>query len=339
MEKRINQIENTEKRFMMIFITLQNILYFIVVSYYWGTDSTISIWLNILFVFAFIVNYLLGKYSANDGRDLYVLILCTINITIVFIMISLTGHKDSPFMPMYYLPSISFAAMVMSRVRHGAILWIIMLGVVYTGLNMYFSNAEFTEWIRAGVYIISYFTLGYSVMFLQVRLRHMAYHLKIDYLTNLYNKKTGEQMIEEQLLEAKDTGSPVSICFCDIDDFKTVNDKHGHLFGDFILKKIATLMKNNLPENASVVRWGGDELLIILKGFKKNEASEIMESIRIMIEEESFIYDKQALKITISAGVVEAADLNYDVLKVLSEADKLLYRSKNDGKNQIRVLK
>lgn len=320
-----------------MFWWIQNILYLLVVIYYWGSPN--FIWLIVLFVFAFIINMSIfsGAIINRKFQSIKILIF-SINITISFMMISLTGHAQSPFFPMYYLPSISLISMLNPTQKVIPMFFIASLTSLYTAINIVIiPNVSFIDYIKLGVYIVSYYALGFSRMFHRNLLAQTIKNTEIDYLTNVYTKQMGDTILKAKVQEARSERKYVSICFCDLDHFKKLNDQHGHLCGDFILKQIAEILKNSTPKEASVIRWGGEEFLIVFNELDKYNALEIMERICKKIELQSFTYENKKLSVTISGGIVDSSEFDYDPIKMLDEADKLLYCAKKQGRNQIVI--
>ncbi len=120
----------------------------------------------------------------------------------------------------------------------------------------------------------------------------------------------------------------------DIDHFKLINDDFGHLIGDEVLKNVAHILKYNVNQNDIIGRWGGEEFLIICKNTSISEAEKLSYRIKDLIEN----YDFKVKKITASFGISEA-DNNLEIKDILSNADKALYKAKENGRNQVVLSK
>jgi len=118
----------------------------------------------------------------------------------------------------------------------------------------------------------------------------------------------------------------------DIDNFKKINDTFGHAVGDQILKSSSQLLKNKARNTDSVIRWGGEEFLIIVPNSRLKDAAEFAERIRKSIEQHT---DKEVGLITASFGVAEL-QLDEGTASLLNRADKALYKAKLGGKNCVR---
>ncbi|KGI38574.1 hypothetical protein LA33_10010 [Clostridium tetani ATCC 9441] len=151
-----------------------------------------------------------------------------------------------------------------------------------------------------------------------------------DCLTKVYNYRTIIEIIERQIKYSNCKGETFCILMIDIDDFKSVNDNFGHVFGDEILIKISKEIKKNIRKNDYVGRFGGEEFIIIFNNTKLSEAIRISERIRKSIEGLEFF---RSLKITISGGVKEYS--NESCKEIIDAADNFLYKAKGLGKNRI----
>ncbi|RXJ04075.1 GGDEF domain-containing protein [Anaerobacillus alkaliphilus] len=322
-------IDKKEKIVMTILAVLQSNLYFWVVLYFWGTSN--GSWLLGLFIFLSIFNLVTIKYIKR-----YPFIIHMTQLLVAFFIIYFSGNVESPFYPMYYLPVISSVAILAQSFYNRSLFILALSASILTFVNIYsMSTVTFLQMIQGGVYSLTYFALGYSVLFYQERLKETIGNSKIDYLTEVLNRNGGEAALLEEITKAKQGSLPLSIAFCDLDNFKQLNDRYGHLSGDMILKTTASIIKETIPKDSYVVRWGGEEFLLILKGIPKDNAFEIFEHIRTKIELHSFNVKGSTLSITISGGIVEASEYNYELVEILSEADQLLYKAKDLGRNKI----
>ncbi len=153
----------------------------------------------------------------------------------------------------------------------------------------------------------------------------------IDELTGLYNYRYYKQRIKEEISKSKRYNTPLSIIMLDIDDFKKYNDTYGHMEGNKVLKKIGNLLKTLLRSTDVIIRFGGEEFLIILPRISKKEALLVAGKIRKKVEE---LHLKK--HISISGGVATFLnDTRAGANELLRMADLALYRAKFEGKNRI----
>jgi len=149
---------------------------------------------------------------------------------------------------------------------------------------------------------------------------------EFDALTKVYNRGRIEKIFNKITQEKSG-----SIIFFDIDNFKKINDTFGHEKGDYVLKKISSLIASNLREKDYFGRWGGEEFLVILPDTTYERALIVAEKIRKIVEASDF----DGIKVTISLGVTDFKE-NSDPQKVVKEADIALYQAKENGKNQVK---
>lgn len=158
-----------------------------------------------------------------------------------------------------------------------------------------------------------------------------------DVLTQVYNRRRLMEEAEKELNKAKSSKNCISVLMIDIDHFKKVNDKYGHLAGDKVIKAITKACKDNLRRDDVIGRYGGEEFIIILPNTEKKDAVKIAERIRVYINELIIEFNKEKINVTVSIGVACAIIRNdkINIEKIINEADKGLYYAKNNGRNQL----
>ncbi len=161
-------------------------------------------------------------------------------------------------------------------------------------------------------------------------MKRIKFYSDRDALTGLYNRFRFEQELLEAICQAVRYQTPFSLIFYDIDDFKRINDRNGHLMGDNVLVKQAQLVARNIRDCDIYARWGGEEFIIILTNTEFNGALEITRRIKELIAE----YPFGVGSITCSFGVTDYRGGD-DKDAILYRVDRLLYEAKRGGKNQI----
>lgn len=152
-----------------------------------------------------------------------------------------------------------------------------------------------------------------------------------DELTGLYNRCFFEQKIDNEMKYADFHKEKFSMISFDIDHFKNINDTWGHSVGDDVLKQIAQLAKTAIPDTAMLIRFGGDEFIVLMPHMSMQEAAETAEQIRVAIENEPFC---RIGSITASFGVAERKEK--ESFKFwYKRVDEALYRAKDLGRNQV----
>jgi two-component system, cell cycle response regulator len=156
-----------------------------------------------------------------------------------------------------------------------------------------------------------------------------------DELTGIYNRRYIEERLPVDVNNSAFIGQPIALIIADIDFFKNVNDKYGHIIGDKVLKDFAKLLKNSIRKDTDWIgRYGGDEFLILLNNTNTEDAFTISEKLRKLVEETDFCFDNLTIKITSSFGVYSSDNVELDGKVLISNADRNLYEAKRAGRNR-----
>jgi len=167
-----------------------------------------------------------------------------------------------------------------------------------------------------------------SNMRLQREERNLRQEANHDYLTGVYTRRYGIKLIDMMI---NDGNKNFALLLIDIDNFKDINDTLGHTTGDTVLKELSYLIASMLRESDFILRYGGEEFLIIFNKAELENAYKIAERIRISVEKT--LFTKNEMKITISGGL--STYQGGQLLTAIDRADELLYVAKNTGKNKI----
>jgi len=156
-----------------------------------------------------------------------------------------------------------------------------------------------------------------------------------DELTGIYNRRFIIGRLSEEFKKSRRTGTPLSVIIFDVDHFKRVNDTYGHLSGDMVLKRVATLVKSNLRAYDILGRFGGEEFLIVAPDTPVEDAVNLARRLKALIKAEKMDGETGPVTVTVSFGVgaTSGADASFDVL--LARADKALYRAKDNGRDRV----
>lgn len=182
------------------------------------------------------------------------------------------------------------------------------------------------------VSFVLYYLLNIAINYFKLNLVKDS---ETDYLTKLPNRS----FIHWKYSQLNKTHDNVCVVIADIDNFKVINDTYGHLVGDDVLKIIA----NKLTESLRIIdlagRWGGEEFIILLPDTTTEQALEIIERIRINIEQTSFSYvdPDQTFNITVSFGISDSRLAGTSLKEIINKADKALYQAKESGRNQVVI--
>ena len=155
-----------------------------------------------------------------------------------------------------------------------------------------------------------------------------------DPLTNLYNRRSGEKKMTETIRYTKKSGGSFALVFGDIDFFKKINDTYGHDFGDVVLIETAKILSDNMAGKGYVIRWGGEEFLIVLQNFTKEKAIAEMTGILEQIRGHVMSSGEISTSITMTFGVTEGSG-EESLDDLIKAADAKLYFGKKNGRNRI----
>ena len=166
------------------------------------------------------------------------------------------------------------------------------------------------------------------------QIAHMALH---DALTNLPNRILLEERMEQALNHAIRRERKVAALFIDLDNFKQVNDVHGHKAGDQLLISIATILKESLRSSDTIARWGGDEFVVLLEDLQQDaEASNTAEKLLVAIQDKALIEYIDS-RVTLSIGMAVFPDDADSSENLLVQADKALFFAKSQGRNNVQI--
>ncbi|MEE8588371.1 MAG: GGDEF domain-containing protein [Sulfurimonadaceae bacterium] len=166
---------------------------------------------------------------------------------------------------------------------------------------------------------------------IKVKLLELA---SIDDLTGIMNRRVFDIEFKRDFANAKRYNKALSLVTIDLDNFKAINDKHGHFFGDLVLKMFAKEVTSLLREGDIFSRWGGDEFCIILPETSGVNAMKVAEKIRFAVKNIHVKTDKSPIYFTVSLGVTEFHNDDKDAMIMIDRADKALYDAKNAGRDK-----
>lgn len=163
----------------------------------------------------------------------------------------------------------------------------------------------------------------------------------VDLLTGAYNRHYFQENARQELSLSKRENTSLKVVMIDIDHFKKINDKYGHLAGDYILREVANIIRNSIRDYDLLCRYGGEEFILLLRGaITLADTEKLCERIRLQIQDRNFEYRDITINLTISIGACyqeETKDLAIE--DIILKADKALYQSKKRGRNRITLVK
>lgn len=169
---------------------------------------------------------------------------------------------------------------------------------------------------------------------LQEELQQLSEVVRIDQLTGVLNRRGMDEAFATEIARFQRNGESLSVALLDIDNFKMLNDQHGHAAGDSALKHLAGVIKRAVRPTDIVTRMGGEEFVVILPNTNLDEAVVTMTRLQRSLTKEYFLGNNQKLLITFSAGVA-LFQTEDDVNSILLRADQAMYLAKKSGKNRV----
>jgi diguanylate cyclase (GGDEF)-like protein len=192
------------------------------------------------------------------------------------------------------------------------------------GANDYLSKPVHTEELFCRVH------QGLQLVDHVHQLRHAA---TTDYLTQLYNRRYLFEEADKLLKRSRSTGAPIHAAMLDIDFFKRVNDTYGHDAGDEVLKGVSNQLAARFGTGHLLARMGGEEFCVLSSGQDVGEQRAELDALRADLEGTTFHCDDQDINVTISIGL--ASGQPSSISELLTQADELLYRAKDSGRNRV----
>ncbi|MCC0646734.1 GGDEF domain-containing protein [Clostridioides sp. ZZV15-6598] len=304
----------------------------------WGSFSCFCI-MSILAIYSF------KTQDIDRGR---LVINIGLNIFLFPVLFFISGGVDSGMM-FYFLLGISVISLTLDGLKRIVMLLIsmfvycisIFLAFNYPNLIVSIGESRASDTISSFI-IVSLFLCIVMIVVLQEysHERDKVYKLNqrlerqanIDDLTNLYNRRYLIQYMSNILKKPLEERT-MSIVLFDIDDFKKINDKYGHLCGNNVLIRFSEILIEEVGNYGIVSRYGGEEFIVVMPSFTKSKAIDLAERIRIHVSSDKKLFDL-VNKITVSGGVEEYTE-NMTMEKIVKGADTKLYIAKNSGKNKI----
>jgi two-component system cell cycle response regulator len=157
-----------------------------------------------------------------------------------------------------------------------------------------------------------------------------------DPLTKLPSRRYIETFLSLKLNEHNHFGLAFGLLFIDVDNFKETNDTYGHATGDAVLVHTANALMNSMRRTDMVGRYGGEEFIAILPGIEEDKLEEIAEKVREKVQHDKFLHNGQEITVTVSIGAT-SAHIKDDIYGIINRADKLMYKSKSNGKNCVSL--
>ena len=168
--------------------------------------------------------------------------------------------------------------------------------------------------------------------------RETSYQAAHDKLTGLVNRHEFEHRLQRVLDDTRSNSVEHALCYLDLDRFKVVNDKCGHIAGDELLRQIAALLRKESRRRDTLARIGGDEFGLLMEHCNINQAQRVADKMRKAVAAYTFLWEEQTFNVGVSIGVIAVTAESGTLQDVLKMADTACYMAKDEGRNKVRVL-
>lgn len=281
-----------------------------------------------------VVGSLLGSFLyftyVSPNISIRIVIISLVSMVYYGEIVWLFTHKLNPYIAKghWLIGSYFIFAILISVLR-------IVVTVTQSPING-FMTAGFIHSFSVVIYQVMPFILsigcfGISNALMEEELETQA---MTDALTNLYNRSAFLRLTTNEMKRAERYEFDIGIIMCDIDHFKKVNDKHGHLMGDRVLEVVSQVLMDNIRGEDMVARYGGEEFIIMLPIVQEEELVVIMEKLRKVVESACEIVDEGSVCVTMSFGGTLIKYGTSSIEDGIERADKALYKAKNSGRNR-----
>lgn len=229
--------------------------------------------------------------------------------------------------------------------------WIIAMGVHLDDIDAYTAkvNSEISfsaseSILRLLRYILIVLLIGFIILYILEK-KHLRYstrslekEINIDIVTKASSRRCGEKNLSTYFKQYRLTGERPAIMMFDIDNFKQINDKYGHGVGDVVLKEIVRTINLIIRSSNQLIRWGGDEFVGILPDLRQELIIEFGEKVLESISSLEIPVGNETIRTSISIGFSYFKETDNDYSYVLKRADEALYKSKEQGKNNMNIV-
>lgn len=280
----------------------------------------------------------------RPAYERWVILALLLAVTGIFAYYIISGEPEG-FSAIWMCLVPPVALLLLGRMRGGAIaigLFLMMIFLMWTPWGRSLLQYEYPDiflmrlpLVYAAAFGVSWF-LEYVREVTQkelTRTQHSLEHLyRHDALTGALNRYGFNERIQQTAESPRPEG--LALIIIDIDDFKKVNDRHGHPAGDAVLCGIAKTVGSMLGSSGEISRWGGEEFAVLLN--RQEGAQDVAEAIRASVENMRVIFDRRPVPVTVSIGLtICPPHMPVDVERLVTLTDQQLYRAKKGGKNQV----
>lgn len=296
---------------------------------------------RMLFILTIIIFYLMISKIKNSKNLALVLTIFEFISVLLFLFVLYQYKTPNYLIQSYGVLVILLAFFMVPNRLINMIIVSSFASLAFVLMSMYYIKNIKSSEFYAGIVYIAIFNFLFSIMAWRNNYNKRIQYLNgkellrlstVDSLTGAYNRLKFDEELKEWTGLSKRYSTPLSLIILDFDNFKKINDTYGHLVGDNVLIESVRLFKSCIRETDIFARWGGEEFTILLPNTDLSNATNLAERLRSKIANYKF---KDVGQVTCSFGVANM-NFNDNIENFLQKVDKMLYVSKNSGKNQVK---
>jgi diguanylate cyclase len=263
--------------------------------------------------------------SEGESRHLIVLLLALVSVgALVYGYLSLSLGSSLLLGQLQHglPPAIRHAAMVMTQTGW-VFFWVFALLVLF---NAFFAYRLFLHWQGRNQQLLDALKQSNA---------YLAQLVRLDSLTGLLNRRSGDEVLQQEWLHSQRSGQQAVLIMLDIDHFKQVNDEYGHDVGDRVIEQVATLLLEHTRAIDTAIRYGGEEFLLVLPHTALEGGMQLAELMRQQMEARTLHCNGVDVAVTLSMGVAATVLALQDKAAWVKQADMALYKAKRAGRNRV----
>jgi diguanylate cyclase (GGDEF)-like protein len=238
---------------------------------------------------------------------------------------------EQPLRTAYWLTASSFAIIAILFLVRAVLVFLLPVNSYWLYSQIPLNPATFFIGSMSQMSIV----FGFVLM---LNYRQAASHQKLastDALTGIMNRRSLEQEATRLLARCSRTGETLAVMMIDVDHFKSINDRYGHLVGDQVLRHLTAIAENSIRTGDYLARYGGEEFCILLPASLEKDAWILADRLRQIFASTAIECGGEALRSTISIGIADSVHTELKFNSLIVAADKAMYRAKQDGRNRV----
>nr|WP_233170578.1 GGDEF domain-containing protein [Aquitalea sp. ASV15] len=201
--------------------------------------------------------------------------------------------------------------------------WVFALQVLF---NAFFAYRLFLHWQGRNQQLLTALKQSNA---------YLAQLVRLDGLTGLLNRRSGDEVLQQEWLRSQRSGQQAVLIMLDIDHFKQVNDEYGHDVGDRVIERVATLLLEHTRAIDTAIRYGGEEFLLVLPHTTQEGGVQLAERLRQQMAARTLHCNDVEVSVTLSLGVAATTMVMQDKAAWVKQADMALYQAKRAGRNRV----